>query len=106
MKVLLSMCLISLSWSQPPTQPTPTCGDCSALVTTIAASLTTQEGLAHQVEVLLAKVCPKSSDPEKCQELLPAFWTEIAESLWPNYYNPEAVWMCGGEGACGGPDAR
>merc|ERR1711955_21152 len=80
--------------------------DCYALVNTIATSLTTQEDLAHQVEVLLAKVCPKSSEPEKCQELLPAFWTEIAESLWPNYYNPEAVWMCGGEGVCGGPDAR
>merc|ERR1711970_594702 len=106
MKVLLSMCLISLSCSQPPTQSTPTCPDCYALVSTLAASLTTQEALSKQVEVLLAKVCPKSSEPEKCQEQLPALWTEIGESLWPNYYKPEAVWMCGGEGVCGGPDAR
>merc|ERR1712126_350375 len=79
--------------------------DDHGLVPTISASLTSKEGIARQVEVLLSKVCPKTSEPEKCQEQLPAFWTEIAEGLWPEYYNPSAEWMCGGTGVCGGPEA-
>merc|ERR1712133_152033 len=105
MKVFLILSLMTMTWSQPATWSIPTCDDCEALVTTISASLTSKEGIARQVEVLLSKICPKTSEPEKCQEQLPAFWREIAEGLWPEYYNPSAEWMCGGKGVCGGPEA-
>jgi hypothetical protein len=109
MKLLLAFCcleVISLSSAQPAAPAKPTCEDCHSLVSAISAFSTSQEGIARQVDVLLSKVCPKSSNPEECLEGLPAFWTEIAQGLWPEYYNPEAEWMCGQKDVCGGPDAR
>ena len=109
MKLLLALCcleVISLSSAQPAAPAKPTCEDCQSLVSAISAFSTSQEGIARQVDVLLSKVCPKSSNPEECLEELPAFWTEIAQGLWPEYYNPEAEWMCGQKDVCGGPDAR
>ena len=108
MKLLITLCLlevISFSSAQPAQPSKPTCEDCSSLVSTISAYLTSQEGISQQVEVLLSKVCPKSSEPEICLKELPAFWSEIAQALWPEYYNPEAEWMCGAKDFCGGPEA-
>merc|ERR1712002_1058016 len=84
MKVFLILSLMTMTWSQPATWSIPTCDDCQALVTTISASLTSKEGIARQVEVLLSKVCPKTSEPEKCQEQLPAFWREIQRGCGRN----------------------
>ena len=76
------------------------------MVSEISSYLTSKEGIEKQVEVLLSKVCPKSSNPEECLKGLPAFWAEIAQGLWSEYYNPDAEWMCGQKDVCGGPDAR
>ena len=109
MKLLIALCfleVISLSSSQPAAPSKPTCEDCRSLVSEISSYLTSKEGIEKQVEVLLSKVCPKSSKPEECLKGLPAFWAEIAQGLWSEYYNPDAEWMCGQKDVCGGPDAR
>merc|ERR1711970_220683 len=105
MKLLLTSLCISFSLAQPTVPSKPTCEDCQALVSTISTSLTSKEGIAQQVEVLLSKVCPKSSEPETCLEKLPEFWAEVAQGLWPGYYSPAAEWMCGARDICGGPQA-
>merc|ERR1712215_52439 len=96
MKLLLALStLLTLSAAE------PTCEDCTAVVTTIATYLTAEESIGNQVEVLVAEVCPQSVDPDACVAGLPDFWTKIANLLWPGYWNPEADWMCAGEGPCG-----
>ena len=82
------------------------CSDCTAMVTTIATYLTSEDSIARQVEVLLAEVCPGSDDPDMCVAGLPAFWAKIAMMLWPGYYNPEEPWMCATEDICGAPGAK
>jgi hypothetical protein len=104
--VLSFLLAITFISSQPAAPSQPTCEDCNSLVNAISAWLTSPEGVEAQVEVLLSKVCPKSSNPDECVKELPAFWTELAQVLWPEYYNPDAEWMCAAEGFCGGPDSR
>jgi len=82
------------------------CSDCTAVVTTIATYLTSEDSIARQVEVLLAEVCPGADDPDMCVAGLPDFWAKIAMMLWPGYYNPEEPWMCATEDICGAPGAK
>merc|ERR1719184_118076 len=72
-----------------------TCEECSAVVSALAAELTSETSIAGQIEVLLAEVCPGTENPDRCMEGLPDFWTRIAGVLWPGYYDPSAAWMCG-----------
>merc|ERR1712123_42634 len=67
-----------------------TCEDCQAVVMTISAYLTAEESVSNQVEILLAEVCPRTEDPETCVEKLPAFWGQVANVMWPLYYNEDA----------------
>eukprot|EP00091_Calanus_sinicus_P009500 TRINITY_DN221_c0_g1_i12.p1 TRINITY_DN221_c0_g1~~TRINITY_DN221_c0_g1_i12.p1 ORF type:complete len:187 (-),score=60.22 TRINITY_DN221_c0_g1_i12:91-651(-) len=71
-----------------------TCDDCTAVVNSIAAYLTSEESIAKQVDILLAEVCPVSPAPEECVDGLPAFWNRVAMVLWPGYYSAEEDWMC------------
>merc|ERR1711887_96202 len=98
---LIMKLLLALSTLLAPTAAEPTCEDCTAVVTTIATYLTAEESIGNQVEVLVAEVCPQAVDPDACVAGLPDFWTRIAAVLWPGYWNPEADWMCAGEGPCG-----
>merc|ERR1711915_539089 len=52
-------------------------------------------GVATQVEVLLAELCPTVEDPEGCVAGLPDFWAQVVAVLWPGYFDPTAAWMCG-----------
>merc|ERR1712083_279369 len=72
-----------------------TCAECSAVVSALAADLTSERSVSGQIDVLLAEVCPGSENPDECLEGLPDFWTRIAAVLWPGYYNPRTDWMCG-----------
>ena len=71
-----------------------TCDDCTAVVNSISAYLTSEESLAKQVDILLAEVCPQTENPDGCLEGLPDFWNSIAMLLWPGYYTADADWMC------------
>merc|ERR1712212_1231470 len=71
-----------------------TCEDCTAVVNSMAAYLTSEESVGKQVDILLADVCPQVENAEECVEALPDFWAQIAQVLWPGYYNAEADWMC------------
>ena len=71
-----------------------TCDDCTAVVNSISAYLTSEESLAKQVDILLAEVCPQTADPEVCLFGLPEFWKSVAMVLWPGYYTADADWMC------------
>jgi len=82
------------------------CSDCTAVVTTLATYLTSEDSIARQVEVLLADVCPGADNPDMCVARLPDFWTKIAMILWPGYFNPEEPWMCATEEICGAPGAE
>ena len=71
-----------------------TCDDCTAVVNSISAYLTSEDSLAKQVDILLAEVCPQAEDADFCVENLPDFWRRISMVLWPGYYQADADWMC------------
>ena len=72
-----------------------TCEECTAVVTTLAKGLTSQDSVEEQVRILLADVCPQTEHPDDCLEKLPDFWGRLAAVMWPGYYDPPADWMCG-----------
>merc|ERR1712121_425247 len=82
------------------------CEDCTAVVTTLATYLTTEESISRQVDVLLAEVCPGAEDVDACVTNLPDFWMRVAMVLWPGYYNPLEEWMCATDDICGAPGAK
>merc|ERR1719266_3226057 len=71
-----------------------TCTDCTAVVNFINARLMTEESIAAQSAVLVGGLCPTTEDPAACEADLPGFWAAIAPLVWPNYYDPNAEWMC------------
>merc|ERR1719331_1256010 len=71
-----------------------TCTDCTAVVSTIAARLSTEESLAAQGAILVGGLCPSQEDVAQCEASLPEFWNMIAALLWPGYWDPTAEWMC------------
>merc|ERR1719516_739148 len=72
-----------------------TCDDCTAVVTTLAMRLVSDESIAGQQATLVGALCPTSENPAECEAGLPDFWKAIALTLWPGYYDPAAEWMCG-----------
>merc|ERR1712212_926969 len=71
-----------------------TCTDCTAVVSTIAARLVSEESIAAQQEILVNGLCTGGVDEEECKVELPGFWAAIAAVLWPGYWDPKADWMC------------
>merc|ERR1719356_58973 len=71
-----------------------TCSDCTAVVSTIAARLSSEESIAAQQGILVGGLCPGAEDPAECEAALPGFWAGIAAILWPGYWDPNAEWMC------------
>merc|ERR1712020_744810 len=89
MKVLLiSSLLLSVATAD-------TCSDCTAVVTTIAGRLMSEESLESQKAILVGGLCPGAEDVAQCEANLPEFWGMIAALLWPGYWDPSAEWMCG-----------
>merc|ERR1711971_864452 len=70
------------------------CTDCTAVVSTIAARLSSEESLAAQGAILVGGLCPGTEDPASCEAGLPGLWNDIAALLWPGYWDPTAEWMC------------
>merc|ERR1712113_815683 len=89
MKVLLiSSLLLALATAD-------SCSDCTAVVTTIAGRLMSDESLESQKAILVGGLCPGAEDVAQCEANLPEFWGMIAALLWPGYWDPSAEWMCG-----------
>merc|ERR1719443_2795142 len=63
-----------------------TCEDCTAVVNSMSAYLTSEESMQKQVDILLADVCPQVENSEECVEGLPDFWMQVAMVMWPGYY--------------------
>ena len=82
------------------------CDDCTALVNTLSAYLTSDDSIRRQVDILLAEVCPGAEDVDGCVANLPDFWYRVASTMWPGYYDPMADWMCGPTCGAAGPKAR
>merc|ERR1711970_872387 len=72
-----------------------TCSDCTAVVSTIAARLSSEESIAAQQGILVGGLCPGAEDVAGCEANLPGFWAGIAAILWPGYWDPKADWQCG-----------
>merc|ERR1711874_474662 len=81
-----------------------TCEDCTAVVNSMASYLTSEESVGKQIDILLADVRPQVEAADECVEALPDFWAQIAQVLWPGYYNAEADWMCAP--LCSGVEVR
>merc|ERR1712110_1165821 len=79
-----------------------TCSDCTAVVSTIAARLSSEESIAQQGAMLVGGLCPSQEDPALCEASLPEFWSMVAAVLWPGYWDPTAEWMCAV--ACAAPE--
>jgi len=71
-----------------------TCSDCTAVVSTIAARLSSEESIAAQLAILVGGLCPGAENPAECEAALPRYWPGIAAILWPGYWDPTADWMC------------
>ena len=78
-----------------------TCTDCTAVVSTIAARLLSEESLAVQGVVFLSPndsnfsqailaggLCPGAEDVAQCEANLALWWKTIAALLWPGYWDP------------------
>eukprot|EP00091_Calanus_sinicus_P019090 TRINITY_DN4631_c0_g1_i1.p1 TRINITY_DN4631_c0_g1~~TRINITY_DN4631_c0_g1_i1.p1 ORF type:complete len:105 (-),score=29.62 TRINITY_DN4631_c0_g1_i1:367-681(-) len=74
MKLLIALATV---FSISATSAEWTCDDCTAVVNSMAAYLTTEESIAKQVDILLADVCPMDENPEDCIAELPDFWTAL-----------------------------
>merc|ERR1719369_1358208 len=99
MKLLVTLCTLLPFITMALASSEATCEDCKAVVTAIASFTTSKESIVNQIDILLAEVCPGAEDPEGCVEGLPGFWADIANILWPGYWDPEAVWRaCLGSG--------
>merc|ERR1719384_2010844 len=72
-----------------------TCSDCTAVVSTIAARLSSEESIAVQQGILVGGLCPTAEDVAGCEANLRGFCAGIAAILWPGYWDPSAEWMCG-----------
>merc|ERR1719327_2045013 len=66
-----------------------TCSDCTAVVSTIAARLSSEESIAAQQGILVGGLCPGAEDPAECEAALPGLWAGIAALLWPGYWDPK-----------------
>merc|ERR1711962_1979551 len=55
----------------------------------------TEESIAYQQGILVSGLCPEAENVAECEEALPGFWAQIADLLWPGYWDPSAEWMCG-----------
>merc|ERR1712055_945034 len=55
-----------------------TCEDCTAVVNSMSAYLTSEESMRKQVDILLADVCPQVENSEECVAGLPDFWMQVA----------------------------
>merc|ERR1711872_923647 len=71
-----------------------TCSDCTAVVNAVQARLMTEESIAYQQGILVSGLCPGAENVAECEEALPGFWAQIANILWPGYWDPSAEWMC------------
>ena len=76
----------------------PSCDECTDALTGLVARLTSEESIAEQVAILVATVCPGTSDPAHCAEELPIAWPEIATAMYPVFLEANSV--CGQLGAC------
>ena len=83
-----------------------TCSDCTAVVSTIAARLSSEESIAAQQVVnllwrsmyqeirfdlqaiLVGGLCPGAENAAECEAALPGLWAGIAAVLWPGYWDP------------------
>ena len=54
----------------------------------IEMSTTSEEGIAEQVDILLAQVCPQVENAEECVAELPAFWGKLSPVLWSYAFEP------------------
>ena len=64
------------------------CDECRKVMKMIEMSSTSEEGIAEQVDILLAQVCPQVGNVEECVEELPAFWGKLAPVLWSYAFEP------------------
>merc|ERR1711872_392820 len=71
-----------------------TCSDCTAVVNAVQARLMSEESIAYQQGILVSGLCPGAENVAECEEALPGFWAQIADILWPGYWDPSADWMC------------
>merc|ERR1711887_512378 len=67
-----------------------TCSDCTAVVSFVAARLSSEESIAAQQGILVGGLCPTAEDVAGCEANLPGFWAGIAAILWPGYWDPSA----------------
>merc|ERR1719402_1739986 len=56
------------------------CSDCTAVVSTIAARLSSEESIAAQQGILVGGLCPGSEDPAECEAALPGIWRALLHS--------------------------
>merc|ERR1719500_2166591 len=54
-----------------------TCSDCTAVVSTIAARLSSEESIASQTAILVGGLCPGAEDPAECEAALPGLWADM-----------------------------
>merc|ERR1712066_1131802 len=71
-----------------------TCDDCTAVVNSMSAYLTSEESLRKQIDILLTEVCPQLENADECVDGFPDFWMKVAMVLWPGYYDAYGKWTC------------
>ena len=81
------------------------CDDCNSLVVQVRDSLLTEKSIESQIKLFNGSICGdfrRLEAKEACREELDLIWFDIASSIWSDFFNPSAEWMCGAPGACNG----
>merc|ERR1712198_19600 len=70
-----------------------TCDDCLEFGDAISNYLQSEASLAEQTAILVAGVCPQTSDAADCEAKLNIYWSQIGLAMYPVFLEPTSVCM-------------
>merc|ERR1711917_114135 len=68
-----------------------TCDDCLEFGDAISNYLQSEASLAEQTAILVAGVCPQTSDAVDCEAKLNIYWSQIGLAMYPVFLEPTSV---------------
>merc|ERR1712142_859883 len=70
-----------------------TCDDCLEFGDAMSNYLQSEASLAEQTAILVAGVCPQTSDAADCEAKLNIYWSQIGLAMYPVFLEPTSVCM-------------
>jgi len=68
-----------------------TCDDCRGFGDALQGYLMSEASVTEQTELLASIGCPSVEDPDRCEELVRAYWKDLASAIYPEFLKPTEV---------------